>query len=130
MAATEGKFPRNTRASLKRGPYPRQARKSPPDDVGLLPAGGRPLAEGLAAAGFAADAPALSCLDYLTTREEMRPVQRSRAELAAELTRRGLTDLEDLDGQDLRARYFAQRTDGLDPSDSLGRLVSAWVRGR
>ncbi|MBM7112119.1 class I SAM-dependent methyltransferase [Archangium primigenium] len=154
-----------------------------PDTVTYAPVDfeSHPLAEGLAAVGFAPDAPAFFswlgvviylpresfqstlgyiaarppgsgvCLDYLTTREEMRPVQQRsldavtqqvdrigeplrlmfpRAEMAAELTRRGLTDLEDLNGEDLRARYFAQRTDGLDPSVSVGRLVSAWIRAR
>jgi methyltransferase (TIGR00027 family) len=49
--------------------------------------------------------------------------------LAAELTRAGFSDVEDLDEAALTDRYFLRRADTLRPRDSTGRLVSAWVRG-
>ena len=49
--------------------------------------------------------------------------------LAAELTRAGFTDVEDLNDAALTERYFTRRADTLRPHDSVGQLVSAWVRG-
>ena len=50
------------------------------------------------------------------------------AQLKAELTRVGFTEVEDLTRPDLQARYFAHRTDGLALRTGMAQLASAWIR--
>ena len=73
-------------------------------------------------------------LDDVTRRVEGmgEPFQRyfSQEELAAEFDRVGFADVEDLDSEALHLRYFALREDGLETRSAIGRLASAWVRGR
>lgn len=47
------------------------------------------------------------------------------AELQDELKQAGFTQVEDLDGETIRDRYFANRTDGLTVG-SVARIASAW----
>ncbi len=39
----------------------------------------------------------------------------------------GLQRLEDLGRDEMNARYFARRADGLQVTNGIGRLLSAWV---
>jgi len=48
-------------------------------------------------------------------------------ELAAELTKLGLREIEILDSDDLNARYFTNRSDGLRLTGALGRVAAAWL---
>jgi methyltransferase (TIGR00027 family) len=48
-------------------------------------------------------------------------------ELANELARMGFARVEDLGRQEINARYFAGRADGLQVTNGIGRIVSAWV---
>jgi methyltransferase (TIGR00027 family) len=48
-------------------------------------------------------------------------------ELAADLCQLGFTQVETLDGQQINARYFQDRSDGLRVGGGLGQLMSAWV---
>jgi methyltransferase (TIGR00027 family) len=47
-------------------------------------------------------------------------------ELGRQLTRMGFEHLEDLGREEINARYFAGRPDGLQVTNGIGRLVSAW----
>jgi methyltransferase (TIGR00027 family) len=49
------------------------------------------------------------------------------AALADDLVRLGLANIEDLDSDQINARYFAERSDGLAVSGG-GHLLSAWVK--
>lgn len=49
------------------------------------------------------------------------------AALAGELRQRGFTDMEDLRAEEMNARYFAERADGLRIAGNLGRLMRAGV---
>jgi methyltransferase (TIGR00027 family) len=49
------------------------------------------------------------------------------SDLEAELRRMGFADLEDLGGEEINARYFKDRSDGLRVAGSLGRLMKARV---
>jgi len=48
-------------------------------------------------------------------------------DLAREMEAMGFRRLEDLGRAEINARYFAGRSDGLQVSNSIGRLMSAWV---
>jgi methyltransferase (TIGR00027 family) len=48
-------------------------------------------------------------------------------ELAKELEEIGFCRLEDLGRKEINARYFSGRRDGLQVTNSIGRLMSAWV---
>jgi O-methyltransferase involved in polyketide biosynthesis len=47
--------------------------------------------------------------------------------LAGEIRRMGFTDVEDLGGEEMNARYFAGRSDGLRIGGNLGHLLKARV---
>jgi methyltransferase (TIGR00027 family) len=49
------------------------------------------------------------------------------SELAAEMTQMGFRRVEDLGREQINARYFAGRSDDLKVSNSIGRLMGAWV---
>jgi len=49
-------------------------------------------------------------------------------ELAKELEEMGFRRLEDLGRKEINGRYFAGRSDGLQVTNSIGRLMSAWVQ--
>ena len=85
--------------------------------------------------------------DYAVTRESLSPNQQAAFDWLAERVARagepfrlgfepgelgqllhecGFTQVEDLDGEGIVARYFAGRTDGLTVRGGLGRLACAW----
>jgi O-methyltransferase involved in polyketide biosynthesis len=85
--------------------------------------------------------------DYSVARESLSPTQRAAydwlaervakagepfrlgfdpAELQQLLRQRGFQRIEDLDGEAIAARYFAERSDGLTARGGLGRLACAW----
>jgi methyltransferase (TIGR00027 family) len=50
------------------------------------------------------------------------------AQMDNELSSAGFQRIEQLDSMDINARYFANRTDGLElPAEGLGKLATAWV---
>ncbi len=51
----------------------------------------------------------------------------SPQEVEEELQQAGFNEIEDLDGEAIKGRYFANRTDGL-AVGSLGRIASGWKR--
>jgi methyltransferase (TIGR00027 family) len=86
-------------------------------------------------------------LDYILTRERLSELERRSQEAAtervasmgepfkifftpeqmeAQLTGLGFTGLEDLGSQDINARYFTHRADGLGLNHWIAHLVSAW----
>ncbi len=52
-----------------------------------------------------------------------------RAALAQELTALGFDGIDDLGSEEINARYFSNRSDGLRVGGGLAHLMSAWVRG-
>jgi methyltransferase (TIGR00027 family) len=87
-------------------------------------------------------------LDYAVARSSLTPLERKKLatltkrvgaagepfrlffepqRIAAQFTQLGFTQLEDLGQSAMNTRYFANRADGLQVTNGIGRLLSAWA---